>query len=182
MQCSPPAALRPTRSLIVVTALTIALMAQVNGARAQVLPTVAGAAGGLVAGGIVTLSTAVARTTFTSLYVTDVRDLVGFTGIPLVAGPVTGATLGLLGSDILAGATVGGITGMAGGIVIGAVIGKLLTPEPDGPWIGGEIGAGAGLLLGAAVGGLLRATRRGGGTPSDPGAAARIPVAVTIRF
>jgi len=161
------------------TALLIALaLVCVPAARAgaQVLRATAGAVGGLVAGVIVTTGTVVLEARM-GRYIYSLDEMVAIRPevIPVIAGPVIGALLGVKSPAALERAGVGAALGLAGGIVIGAVAGSVVWPTPEGRWAGGIIGGATGMLAGA----ILHATLGSGNDegPSAPTAtfAIRLP-------
>jgi hypothetical protein len=70
----------------------------------------------------------------------------------VLAGTVTGVTLGFWDERRLRHTVYGTIGGGALGMAIGAVVGRELWPPPEGKWAGGVIGGAMGILVGAGIG------------------------------
>lgn len=168
------------RRISIAVALAASMCIPPTRAPAQVLPAVTGAAGGAVAGLVVTLGVVVARATFQSHYLESVGELVGVTGSPMIVLPAAGLALGWGDGDLLAATGVGAAVGLALGAVGGAALGALLSRRPEAPWAGGEMGAAVGLLTGALVAGILHATAEDGDT--GPNARSGVPVGIRLRF
>lgn len=122
---------------------------------AQVEGGIAGAAGGLVAGGY----------TMTAIYVAEARfgrflhsydEMLALRPeiLPVVAGGVAGAWLGSESTSALGRAAGWGALGLAGGAVVGAGVGQLIWRTSEGRWAGGIIGSAVGLVAGAVLGGI----------------------------
>jgi MFS family permease len=148
-------------------------------AGAQELEVVAGAAGGVAAGVVVTMGWLVARATFEEQYLHDASELVGLAGAPLLLGPAAGIGLALWDEDRLRGAGIGAGAGTLLGATVGVGLGELLAGDQTARWAGGVMGAAAGLLVGAVIGGLHDPDDEEAGPGTQT---ARIPVGISIRF
>lgn len=144
------------------------------------LPAVVGGAGGLVAGGIVSVGIWTAEARFADDYLYAARDAVGWEAMPVLIGAVGGTVLGLEDQDRLRRTGIGAGAGLLLGVGIGAAIGSRAWPGSEGHWAGGVIGGAAGVLVGSVVGVLWSAG--GGGETEGPSASRgrRIPIAVSV--
>lgn len=149
----PPrfARLRPRLGLILV-ALVVSSGAA-RAASAQRASTIAGAAGGLIAGGY----------TMTAVYVAEARfghflhsydEMLAFRPeiLPVIAGGVAGGWLGAESGTALARSAGWGGLGLVGGAALGAGLGHLIGRSSEGRWAGGIIGSAVGLVAGAILG------------------------------
>lgn len=166
--------------------LAVLLMAAVIGPRAgeaqeaEATAVLAGAAGGVVSGAIVTIGWVVERATIEQKYLHEVEDIVSVVGTPLLVFPAAGMGLALLDRGLLKEVGAGAAMGTVGGAALGIGLGHIFAGGETGRWAGGLMGAAAGLLAGAVIAGVdgVRDLR------SDPAAAstASVPVGVTFRF
>lgn len=124
-----------------------------------VLRAVAGFVGGGLAGVVVTLGVVVARARIGGVFLHELGEVVGWTGLALVLAPVAGVWLALARPWALGITGVGAGAGLAAGAGLGAVMGAVGSADPAWAWAGGTMGAGVGLVAGALVG-ILRGRRR----------------------
>lgn len=134
-----------------------------------VLRTLAGLLGGVLAGVVLTLGIVVARARLQSVFLHELGEVIGWTGLGLLAGPAVGLWLALSGGRLLAPTAGGALAGLVGGAGIGVLAGSLGSADPAWAWAGGVMGAASGMLLGALAG-LVRTRRNSpsgevGGTP-----------------
>jgi hypothetical protein len=153
-------------------------------AHGQALPALAGAAGGMAAGAIVTVGWVVEQATFEEQFLHSPQDLISLTGSPLVLAPAAGFALGLADADLLRTVGVGAGTGLLAGVALGAGLGYSLGGDAQGAWAGGAMGAAVGVLAGITIAVIVDA----GSGDDDPAASVArrtprgVPVGLTLRF
>lgn len=133
-----------------------------------VLRAAAGLVGGGLAGVVVTLGVVVARARIGQVFLHELGEVVGWTGLALVLAPVAGVWLALARPWALGSTGVGAGAGLAVGAGLGAVMGAVGSADPAWAWAGGTMGAGVGLVAGALAGFLRGRRRRAAGDPERP--------------
>jgi len=133
---------------------------------AQFGPTLLGAAGGTLVGGYTTIAIYVTKARF-GRYVFSPEEVLSLRPeiLPLVAMPIAGAWLGAESTTALARSAGWGALGLVAGATVGGVTGKLWSDAEEAPWAGALIGAGAGLLTGVILGALDGLEETGGDAP-----------------
>ena len=174
-----PAALGPVLALL--TALAP------RPADGQVLPALAGAAGGMAAGAVVTMGWVVEQATFEEQFLHSAQDLISPLGSPLVMAPAAGFALGLADPDLLATVGAGAGAGLLAGAALGTGLGYTLAGDAQGAWSGGAMGAAVGLLAGVAIAALADGDDGIADPEAGPGSTARrmgrgVPLGLTLRF
>lgn len=137
-----------------------------------VLRAAAGLVGGGLAGVVVTLGVVVARARIGRVFLHELGEVVGWTGLALVLAPMAGVWLALAWPWALGSTGVGAGAGLAVGAGLGAVMGTVGSADPAWAWAGGTMGAGVGLVAGALAG-FLRGRRRA--PTGEPGRSAGEP-------
>ena len=170
-------------TLVAATLLLPALLAAApKQARAQgVLPALAGAAGGAVAGGVVTAGWLAVQAT-REVYLWSPGDLADRYLLPPLLGTVAGAVQGSTDADALwAGMAAGagaGLLGAGAGYLAGAILGS----SDRARWQGLLIGGALGVVSGWVAGSLLHDDGSGGGGgTAAPTLVARFPVGLPGR-
>src|SRR5690606_30533396 len=122
-----------------------------------------GFACGLLGGGAVLLGLLAYGAVVDGVYVHDWGNLVGWPGLPVVAGPVVMTALALRSRAARfwagAAATIGVLLA---GTVVGAVLGATLGSRPADAWAWSYMGAGGGIALLVGIRALAGIARRQG--------------------
>lgn len=166
------------RVLLTIAGAAVLTAPAAQRADAQVLTGLFGAVAGTAAGGYITLSIVVARAQ-TGHYLHEVRDLFGWTSLPVIVGAATGVTVGIADPNRLWTGFIVGAAGTAVGTGLGAVVGAAISERPEGKWAGAAIGAGAGMALGSLAGIIWPQPDL---IPRELRRAAVIPVRITVPF
>ncbi|MGD2067559.1 MAG: hypothetical protein PVI57_02660 [Gemmatimonadota bacterium] len=144
------------------------------------LPALVGGAGGLMAGGIVSVGIWTAEARFADDYLYAARDAVGWEALPVLVGVVGGTVLGLQDQDRLRRTGMGAGAGLLLGAALGTAIGSRAWPGSEGHWAGGVIGSAAGVLVGSVVGVLWSAGDGSRPEGASSNRSRRVPIAVSI--
>lgn len=157
--------LRAWMILAALAALAVLSVGARQGA-AQVGSGVAGAAGGLVAGGYTMAAIYVAEARF-GRFLHSYDEMLALRPeiLPVVAGAFAGGWLGAESSTALGRAAGWGGIGLVGGAALGAGVGHLVWRSSEGRWAGGIIGSAVGLVTGAILGAADGLDERAEGRP-----------------
>lgn len=167
-----------TRRAGLPTLLTVLSLLLPGAAHGQgVVPATLGAAAGFVGGGLVSVGIVTARARADD-YIFSTADALGWNTAAIPLGTLAGLTLGLVDSDRLGRASLGGLAGAVVGTGVGILVGDRVWSPPEGRWAGGIIGGAAGIVAGSIVGILWP------GDDDDPRAdsTAGVPLTVTLTF
>ena len=153
------------RAWTILAALAVLSVGAREGA-AQAASGVAGATGGLVAGGYTMVAIYVAEAR-SGRFVHSYDEMLRLRPeiLPVIAGAVAGGWLGAESSTALARSAGWGGIGLVGGAALGAGVGHLIWRSSEGRWAGGVIGSAVGLVTGAILGAADGLDDRDGGQP-----------------
>lgn len=166
--------------LLIVAALVVAGLGMPGPVAAQeeeagsVLAAAAGGLVGVVAGGYTNLAIVVLKARY-GHYPHSFGDAFGLESTPILIGGATGATIGLLDSDLLLPWIIGGAAGLALGTGAGFYYGRRVWGDPESRWANAAVGAAIGMALGSTVA-LARGLRDDDDDAPDPGSAAAVRV------
>ena len=167
----------PAPFRVVLSALVL-LIAPTHTEAQGLLPSLAGGAGGLVSGGLVSVGIVAFRAR-SGDYFHSVTGALGWAAAPILVGTVGGAVLGSRDHEHLGRAARGALIGGGLGAGIGVVLARRAWPELEGRWAGGVIGGAAGLVLGTALGVVWPKEDQ---DHRQPPRGPILPLALTIRF
>lgn len=144
-------------------------------AAGSVLAAGAGGLIGVVAGGYTNLAIVVLKARFGD-YPHSFGDAFGLESTPILIGGATGATIGLLDSDVLLPWVLGGAAGLAAGTGAGYLYGQLAWGDPESRWANAAVGAAIGMALGSTIVLARELTGEDDSPAPDAAAAVRVPL------
>jgi hypothetical protein len=172
--------MRTLRILLLAFALAAPTALHAQQPQSRALATTIGGVAGLAAGGYLSVSVVVLEARV-GRYIHDIDDVLGWRTVPILAGGLAGAGLGLYSPERLQGAVVYGAAGLAVGGLAGMALGSAIWEPPEGRWAGAAIGAGVGLVIGNTIG-ILNPLNLFTESDAEGTAAAGVPIVFRVRL